>query len=112
MRGEPVLPCEYVSLFDYPVQIGSHLEQIEKNSLTTGQLDHQYEKLNENLRDFQRRLNQSFSDVREFLNNSYARWSPFNLEKSSGNLEQKSTTDQIENTSSSDSILIEKQSEN
>jgi hypothetical protein len=75
MRGEPVLPSKFVSLFDYPLENNSNIEQLRNISIKYNDLEHSYEKFNENILDFKKRLTQSINDINDLLNNSYKRFS-------------------------------------
>ena len=79
MRGEPVLPSEFVSLFDSSSTSQSNSQQLRKNFTLYHELDHHCEKFDENLFDFNRRLTQTVNDVRDLLKGTYARFA--NLEK-------------------------------
>jgi hypothetical protein len=79
MRGEPVLPSEFVSLFDSSLSNQSNNQQLRKHFTLYHELDHHCEKFDENLFDFNRRVTQTVNDVRELLKDTYARFP--NLEK-------------------------------
>jgi hypothetical protein len=72
MRGEPVLPSQYDSLFDYPDDLNT--QQFRKISIQHDEIEHYYEKFKENLSDFNRRLTQTSNDVNDMLNNSFTRF--------------------------------------
>lgn len=74
MRGEPVLPSKFVGLFDSPSSTEINGQQVRKNFTIYHELDHHCEKFDETLVDFNRRLTQSATDVRELLNGTYARF--------------------------------------
>jgi hypothetical protein len=75
MRGEPVLPSKYDSLFDYPFENDRNIEQLRKISIQHDEIEYYCEKFNENLSDFNRRLTQSSNDINDLLNNSFTRFS-------------------------------------
>jgi len=79
MRGEPVLPSEFVSLFDSSLSNQSNNQQLRKHFTLYHELDHHCEKFDENLLDFHRRLTQTVTDVRDLLHGTYQRFP--NLEK-------------------------------
>jgi len=79
MRGEPVLPSEFVSLFDSSLSNQSNNQQLRKHFTLYHELDHHCEKFDENLFDFNRRVTQTVNDVRELLKDTYTRFP--NLEK-------------------------------
>ena len=96
MRGEPVLPSEFISLFDSPSSGQTNSQQIRKRFILYHELDHHCEKFDENLLDFNRRLTQTVTDVRELLNGTYARFP--NLEKISQLIDVENS-EQLENLS-------------
>ena len=73
MRGEPVLPSQYDSLFDYPDDL--NLQQFRKISIQHDEIEHHCEKFKDNLSDFNRRLTQLTNDVNDLLNSSFKRFS-------------------------------------
>jgi hypothetical protein len=75
MRGEPVLPSKYVSLFNYPLENDLNIQQLRKFSIQYDELEHACEKFQENLSDFNKRLLQSTNDINDLLTNSYTRFS-------------------------------------
>jgi hypothetical protein len=75
MRGEPVLPSKFVSLFDYSVEDNLNNEQFKKISLEYNEVEHYCEKINENISDFNKHLNQKLNDINDLLNSSYTRFS-------------------------------------
>lgn len=77
MRGEPVLPSIFVALFESSLSKEVNTQQVRKNFIVYHELDHHCEKFDENLLDFNRRLTQSVTDVRELLNGTYARYANF-----------------------------------
>ena len=77
MRGEPVLPSIFVSLFESSLPKDVNTQQVRKNFIVYHELDHHCEKFDESLVDFNRRLTQSVTDVRELLNGTYARYANF-----------------------------------
>ncbi|CAF3009144.1 unnamed protein product [Rotaria sp. Silwood2] len=77
MRGEPVLPSKFVSLFDYSLENDSNIQQLRKISLQYSQIEHNCETFNENILDFNQRLTQTVTDTNELLNGSYTRYSYF-----------------------------------
>ncbi len=79
MRGEPVLPSQVVSLFDSSLSNETNNQQLRNRFILYHELDHHCEKFDENLLDFNRRLTQTVTDVRELLNGTYERFP--NLEK-------------------------------
>lgn len=79
MRGEPVLPSEFVSLFDSPSTSETINRQLRNNFTLYHELDHHCEKFDENLVDFKRSLAQAVVDMRELLNDTYGRFA--HLEK-------------------------------
>jgi hypothetical protein len=79
MRGEPVLPSKVVSLFDSSLSNESNNQQLRNRFILYHELDHHCEKFDENLVDFNRRLTQTVTDIRELLNGTYERFP--NLEK-------------------------------
>ncbi|CAF1023569.1 unnamed protein product [Adineta ricciae] len=79
MRGEPVLPSEFVSLFESTDCDEATSRQRRKKFALYHELDHHCEKFDENLVDFKKHLNQTVADIRELLKESYARFP--NLEK-------------------------------
>ncbi|CAF1176831.1 unnamed protein product [Adineta ricciae] len=77
MRGEPVLPSKFVSLFDYPMEYNSINDQLRKMSQEYAEIEHYSGKIDENIQDLTKHLTQSITDVNELLNHSYKRFSPF-----------------------------------
>jgi hypothetical protein len=77
MRGEPVLPSRFVPLFDYPLENDSNIQQLKKMFVFYHEIDHHCGKFDENLLDFNKRLTQSVTDMKELLNSSYTRYSYF-----------------------------------
>jgi hypothetical protein len=77
MRGEPVLPSKFVSLFDSSLSNESNNRKLRNHFILYHELDHQCEKFDENLLDFNRRLTQTVTDVRELLNGTYERFPHF-----------------------------------
>lgn len=73
MRGEPVLPSEFVPLFDYSMENYLNLEQWRQ----LDEIEQSCEKFNDNLSDLNKRLVQSSNDIEELLRNSYTQFSPF-----------------------------------
>jgi hypothetical protein len=96
MRGEPVLPSKFVSLFDSSLSTETNNQEIRKRFLLYHELDHHCEKFDENLNDFNRRLTQTVTDVRHLLNGTYARFP--NLEKFPQLIDVENT-EQLENLS-------------
>jgi hypothetical protein len=96
MRGEPVLPSRFVSLFDSSSTNETNNRDIRKRFILYHELDHHCEKFDENLVDFNKRLTQTVADVRDLLNGTYARFP--NLEKFS-QLIDVDNTEQLENLS-------------
>ena len=76
MRGEPVVPSQVSSLFQSQLSNESHTQQTRKNFVLYHELDHHCEKFDENLVDFNRRLTQTVTDIRELLNGTYERFAP------------------------------------
>ena len=76
MRGEPVVPSQVSSLFQSQLSNESHTQQTRKNFVLYHELDHPCEKFDENLVDFNRRLTQTVTDIRELLNGTYERFAP------------------------------------
>jgi hypothetical protein len=74
MRGEPVLPSKVVSLFDSSLSNESNNQQLRNRFILYHELDHHCEKFDENIMDFNRRLTQTVTDVRELLNGTYQRF--------------------------------------
>jgi len=97
MRGEPVLPSEFVALFDSSLSNQSNNQQLRKHFTLYHELDHHCEKFDENLLDFNKRLTQTVTDIREILNGTYQRFP--NLEKIP-QLIDVDNNEQIENISS------------
>lgn len=85
MRGEPVLPSKFVSLFDYPIEN----DDKQKRTNQYNQIEHSLEKFHENITDFRKRLSQSIHDIKDLLNQSYERFPYFEQ------IPQQSTTDTI-----------------
>ncbi|UJR24966.1 hypothetical protein I4U23_006330 [Adineta vaga] len=79
MRGEPVLPSEFVLLFESSTNDETTNQQRRKKFALYHELDNHCEKFDENLVDFKRRLTQTVYDVQELLKETYARFP--NLEK-------------------------------
>jgi hypothetical protein len=77
MRGEPILPSRFEPLFDYPLENNSNIEQLRKLSIELNQIEYHCGKYDENIRDFNKRLTQTASDINEVLNNSYTRFPEF-----------------------------------
>ncbi|CAF2321638.1 unnamed protein product [Rotaria sp. Silwood2] len=77
MRGEPVLPSKFHTLFDSSLSNDSNNEQLRKRFILYHELDHHCEKFDENILDFTRRLTQTVTDVQELLNGTYARYPNF-----------------------------------
>lgn len=77
MRGEPLLPSKFVSLFDSSLSNESNNEQSRKRFILYHELDHHCEKFDENLLDFNRRLTQTVTDIQELLNGTYSRFPNF-----------------------------------
>ncbi|CAF0764421.1 unnamed protein product [Rotaria sordida] len=77
MRGEPVLPSKFVSVFDYSLENDVNIQQFRQMSIQYDQTEHNCEKFNENILDFNRRLMQTVTDINELLNGSYTRFSYF-----------------------------------
>jgi hypothetical protein len=77
MRGEPILPSEFVPLFDYPLENNSTIEQLRNIFVQFSEIEYHCGKFDENLRDFNKRLTQSVTDINEVLNNSYTRFPEF-----------------------------------
>ncbi|CAF0885927.1 unnamed protein product [Rotaria sordida] len=77
MRGEPVLPSKFVSVFDYSLENDVNIQQFRQMSIQYDQIEHNCEKFNENILDFNRRLMQTVTDINELLNGSYTRFSYF-----------------------------------
>lgn len=73
MRGEPVLPSEFVPLFDYSMENYLNMEQWRQ----LDEIEQSCEKFNDNLSDLNRHFVQSSNDIEELLKNSYARFSLF-----------------------------------
>ena len=104
MRGEPVLPSKFVSLFDYPMEYNSTNDQLRKISQEYSQIEHHSGKLDENIRDLTKHLTQSITDVNELLNDSYKRFSPFEQIPTESNEIVKSLTQlTVDSQHSSDS---------
>jgi hypothetical protein len=97
MRGEPILPSKVVSLFDSSLSNETNNQQLRNRFILYHELDHHCEKFDENLLDFNRRLTQTVTDIRELLNGTYQRFT--NLEKIP-QLIDVDTNEQIENISS------------
>lgn len=76
MRGEPVLPSKVSSLLQSQLSNDSQTQQTRKNFTLYHELDHHCEKFDETLVDFNRRLTQTVTDIRELLNGSYSRFAP------------------------------------
>jgi hypothetical protein len=98
MRGEPVLPSKFVSLFDYPIENNSTIEQLRKISIQYDEIEHYCDKLNENILDFNKRVTQSMNDINDLLNGSYTRFSY---------IEQIPQLIQIENKKNDDTDILE-----
>jgi hypothetical protein len=98
MRGEPVLPSKFVSLFDYPIENNSTIEQLRKISIQYDEIEHYCDKLNENILDFNKRVTQSMNDINDLLNGSYTRFSY---------IEQIPQLIQIENKKNNDTDILE-----
>jgi hypothetical protein len=96
MRGEPVLPSKVVSLFDSSLSNESNNQQLRNRFILYHELDHHCEKFDENLVDFNRRLTQTVTDIRELLNGTYERFP--NLEKIPQLIDVE-TNEQLETTS-------------
>ena len=77
MRGEPVLPSKFASLFDSSISNETNNQELRRKFILYHELDHQCEKFDENLVNFNKRLTQSVADVQELLNGSYARFPHF-----------------------------------
>lgn len=73
MRGEPVLPSEFVPLFDYSMENYLNMEQWRQ----LDEIEQSCEKFNDNLSDLNRHFVQSSNDIEELLKNSYTRFSLF-----------------------------------
>jgi hypothetical protein len=96
MRGEPVLPSNVGSLFDTSLTNKSNNQQLRNRFILYHELDNHCEKFDENLLDFNRRLTQTVTDVRELLNETYQRFEK--LEKIPQLIDLE-TNEQIENIS-------------
>lgn len=88
MRGEPVLPSKFVSLFDYPSDIMSQIESLRKKFIECDAIEYNYGKFDENIRDFNRRVTQSVTDINELLNGSYSRFPYFEAVPSTTKVEK------------------------
>lgn len=73
MRGEPVLPSKFVSLFEYPLENSSNLQQLRSQYMQYDEIEQSSEKLNENLSNFNQYLTQTVADINELLRGSYTR---------------------------------------
>ena len=98
MRGEPVLPSKVVSLFDSSLSNESNNQQLRNRFILYHELEHHCEKFDENLLDFNRRLTQTVTDIRELLNGSYQRFPK--LDKIPQLIDVENNNEQLENLSS------------
>jgi hypothetical protein len=101
MRGEPVLPSKFVSLFDYPLENNSNIEQLRKISIQYDEIEYYSEKFNENILNFNKHLIQSINDINDLLNNSYKRFS-FIEQIPQLNNNKKEITDIVDQTTTTD----------
>ncbi|CAF3815015.1 unnamed protein product [Adineta steineri] len=74
MRGEPVLPSKFISLFESSISNETNSQQLRKNFTLYHELDHHCEKFDENIFDFNRRLMQTVNDVQTLLKDTYTRF--------------------------------------
>jgi DNA-directed RNA polymerase specialized sigma subunit len=79
MRDESVLPSKFVSLYASSLSNETNNQDLRKRLILYHELDHHCGKFDENLIDYNRRITQSVTNVRELLNSTYARFP--NLEK-------------------------------
>jgi hypothetical protein len=99
MRGQPVLPSKFVSLFDSPSSNDSNTQLLRRTFILYHELDHHCEKFDENLVDFNKRLTQTVTDVRELLNGTYARF---------GNMDKISQLIDVETNEETDDMINSK----
>jgi hypothetical protein len=113
MRGEPVLPSKFVSLFDSSFSVDCNSEQVRKNFIVYHELDHHFEKFDESLVDFNRRLTQTVNDVRDLLNSTYARFPRMDKLKQLVDLDANEQNDDLcrtTNDSSEGQVLLDQSS--
>ena len=105
MRGEPVLPSKFVSLFDYPIENNQPTEDKRK---LTNQIEYSLEKFHDNIIDFRKHLSQSINDLKDLLNHSYERFPYFEQMPSTDTTTTTTTTttvNQLNNESNDDEHL-------
>ena len=75
MRGEPVLSSKFVSLYGYPFENESYIQQLRTTVTKKDKIEHDCEKLLEYIQDLNQRLSQSVTNINELLQDSYKRFS-------------------------------------
>lgn len=112
MRGEPVLPSKFVSLFDYPSETNEQTEETRKRTDQYEQILHSLEKVHENIFDFQKRFSQSINDIKDLLTNSYQRFPSFEQIPQLNHHEQSTDTPESTPLSQSETSEPSQQSAN